>query len=105
MLGEVDPSAPAESILGLDPAIADEDTVDNIASNYRVTRREGSTAGGAVTVIVDTLAVVAGDVAAANVVVPGPLCCVHWLVTVAPTGRPSSLTVPARVAPAGSVIV
>ena len=40
----------------LDPGLADEHTVDNIASNYRVTRREGGTAGGAVTVIVDTLA-------------------------------------------------
>jgi hypothetical protein len=40
----------------LDPGLADEDTVDNIASNYRVTRRAGTTAGGDVTMIVDTLA-------------------------------------------------
>ncbi|MFN7916653.1 MAG: hypothetical protein U0Q55_15025 [Vicinamibacterales bacterium] len=51
------------------------------------------------------VAVVAGFEAFAKVAVPGPLRCVHWLVTAAPVGRPSSLTVPASVAPAGNVML
>ena len=38
-----------------DPTLADDETVNNIASNYRVTRQPGGFAGGAVTVIIDTL--------------------------------------------------
>ena len=51
------------------------------------------------------VAVVAGLAAFANVAVPGPLVRVHRLVTAAPVGKPSSVTVPASVAPAGNVIV
>ncbi|MGC4081091.1 MAG: hypothetical protein QM736_03010 [Vicinamibacterales bacterium] len=51
------------------------------------------------------VAVVDGLLASANVVVPEPLCCVHWLATVAPCGNASSVTEPANVAPAGNVIV
>ncbi|MFN7916654.1 MAG: hypothetical protein U0Q55_15030 [Vicinamibacterales bacterium] len=40
------------------------------------------------------VAVVAAADAFANVVVPGPLRWVHVVVTVAPAGRPSSVTVP-----------
>jgi hypothetical protein len=38
-----------------DPTLADDTIVDNIASNYRVTRQGGTLAGGAVTIIVDRL--------------------------------------------------
>lgn len=38
-----------------DPTLADEDTVDNVASNYRVTRREGSQAAGAAVLVVSRL--------------------------------------------------
>lgn len=37
-----------------DPSLADDQVVDNIASNYRVTRQTGGSAGGAVTIIIDT---------------------------------------------------
>jgi hypothetical protein len=39
-----------------DPTLADDEVVDNIASNYRVTRQTGGLATGAVTIIIDTLA-------------------------------------------------
>jgi hypothetical protein len=38
-----------------DPTLADDTIVDNIASNYRVTRQGGTVAGGAVTVVLDRL--------------------------------------------------
>lgn len=37
-----------------DPTLADDEVVNNIASNYRVTRQTGGSAGGAVTMIIDT---------------------------------------------------
>ncbi|MFN7916651.1 MAG: hypothetical protein U0Q55_15015 [Vicinamibacterales bacterium] len=48
------------------------------------------------------LAVVAAWAAFANVTVPGPLICVHAVVTVAPCGRPSSVTVGVNESVAGS---
>ena len=51
------------------------------------------------------LAVVLNALTLPKVVVPGPLNCVHVVVKVGGTGRPSSLAVPLRLAVAGSVIV
>jgi hypothetical protein len=38
-----------------DPALADDDNVDRVMSNFRITRREGANAIGSVTVVVDAL--------------------------------------------------
>lgn len=38
-----------------DPTLADDETVDNIASNYRVSRQAGAAAGGAVMIVVSEL--------------------------------------------------
>lgn len=43
----------------LDPTLADDDTVDRIAANYRVVRNEGATAVGAVAIVLSELADVA----------------------------------------------
>ena len=40
----------------LDPTLADDDTVDRIAANYRVVRNEGATAVGAVAIVPGDLA-------------------------------------------------
>jgi len=37
-----------------DPSLADDDAVDNVMSNYRITRQEGEAATGQVTIIVST---------------------------------------------------
>ena len=41
-----------------DPTLADTDVVDNLLSNYRLTRRVGTTASGTITVIVSSLSTV-----------------------------------------------
>lgn len=39
-----------------DPSLADADTVDNVLSNFMLTRRQGAAAGGTVTILVSRLA-------------------------------------------------
>lgn len=54
---ELDRLRQSQSVAAIqeDPTLADDTVVDNIASNYRVTRQTGGFAGGAVTIIIDTL--------------------------------------------------
>lgn len=52
-----------------DPTLADDDTVDLLASNYRIERLPGQTATGGMTIVVSTLATVtigAGEIYEAN---------------------------------------
>ena len=53
----------------------------------------------------EKLAVVLSALTLPKVTVPGPLNFDHVTVSVLPTGRPSSVAVPVRVAEAGSVMV
>ena len=41
-----------------DPTLADVGVVDNLLSNYRLTRRQGTTASGTITIIVSSLSTV-----------------------------------------------
>jgi hypothetical protein len=54
---EMDRLRQSQSIAAIqaDPTLADDTVVDNIASNYRVARKAGGFAGGAVTIIIDSL--------------------------------------------------
>jgi hypothetical protein len=53
----------------------------------------------------ENVAVVASAFAFPNVTVPGPLNLLQVVVTLLPTGNPSSVAVPDKLAPAGNVIV
>lgn len=54
---ELDRLKRSQSLLeaSVDPALADEETIDNIASNYNTTRKAGGVASGEIVIIVDTL--------------------------------------------------
>ena len=51
------------------------------------------------------LALVIGELPSAKTTVPGPLTTLHETTGVVPAGRPSSVTVPTRLAVAGQVTV